>query len=309
MTCKQNKFPTVSVCVITYNHESHIGQCLQSILDQKTDFKFEVIVGDDASTDSTRDILEDFAAKYPDIIRPIYRTENVGTNANYLEVHTAARGKYVAHCDGDDFWLPGKLSYQYQVMERNPTLSQCWTCANLCDNSGQRIGTFPSWLARSIYPKIVTARMVASSYALVGQHSTQMYRRDFYTPDIRAGEVTLDFWLAFLLATKGPAYYSKKKLSSYRMTESPSITRSKTRTRATVDILSRHLSDIIRNYSEYAGAAKANLVVRRFFSRIRNHDTTAIDKSIEENGDIRADWKYVLSSFLFFTAQKFNFKR
>ena len=151
--------------------------------------------------------------------------------------------------------------------------------------------------------------MVASSYALVGQHSTQMYRRDFYTPDIRAGEVTLDFWLAFLLATKGPAYYSKKKLSSYRMTESPSITRSKTRTRATVDILSRHLSDIIRNYSEYAGAAKANLVVRRFFSRIRNHDTTAIDKSIEENGDIRADWKYVLSSFLFFTAQKFNFKR
>lgn len=221
----------------------------------------------------------------------------------------AARGKYAAHCDGDDFWLPGKLSYQYEILERNQTLSQCWTCANLCDDSGRKIGVFPSWIARAIYPKTITAKMIASSYALVGQHSTQMYRRDFYTPDLRPGEVTLDYWLAFLLATRGSAHYSKKILSNYRMTESRSITRARDSKRTTVDVLSRHLNDIIEKYPEYAGAAKANMVVRRLFSRFRSHDTTEIDSFLRKNGRIRANWAYVVLSFFLFAAQKLSFRR
>jgi glycosyltransferase involved in cell wall biosynthesis len=123
------KLPKVSVCVITYNHEKHIHQCLQSILDQEVDFDFEVIVGDDFSIDSTSAIVEYFTNRYPLIIRSYKQPYNTGGTKNLIDICAMANGEYIAHCDGDDFWLPGKLNDQILFLEKNPNVSGVFTNA------------------------------------------------------------------------------------------------------------------------------------------------------------------------------------
>ena len=95
----------ISVCVIAYNHELYIAQCLQSIIDQRCSFNFEIVVRDDCSQDNTLEIIKDFKVKYPDIVRLIEATENLGANKNILAVFSAAKGEFLALCEGDDYWL------------------------------------------------------------------------------------------------------------------------------------------------------------------------------------------------------------
>lgn len=119
----------VSVICLTYNHEKYIRKCLDGFVMQKTSFRFEVLINDDASTDHTADIIREYEAKYPDIIKPVYQTENqyskhVGIVKTFLV--PKVRGKYVAFCEGDDYWSDrSKLQLQYEAMERNPDCSLC----------------------------------------------------------------------------------------------------------------------------------------------------------------------------------------
>lgn len=116
----------VSVIVITYNHSQYIRQCLDSILMQKTSFPFEVLVGDDCSTDDTQEILREYLDKYPNIFRMELREENLGPTKNAYELFFKARGKYLAHCEGDDYWTDeNKLQLQFEIMEKMPGLSAC----------------------------------------------------------------------------------------------------------------------------------------------------------------------------------------
>ncbi|MCI5779181.1 MAG: glycosyltransferase [Lentisphaeria bacterium] len=126
-----NTTPMVSVCCITYNHEPYIRDCLEGFLMQKTDFPFEVLIHDDASTDRTADIIREYEAKYPDIIKPIYQTENQyskGVKVSMVYNYPRAQGKYIALCEGDDYWIdPNKLQRQYDFMETHPEYSVCST--------------------------------------------------------------------------------------------------------------------------------------------------------------------------------------
>ena len=130
----------VSVCVVTYNQEKYIAECLQSLVDQKTDFKFEIIVGEDCSTDNTKAIVEEFQKKYPDIIRPMFHESNVGAVGNMLAAYRAAKGKYIAHVDGDDLALPYKLQYQFNALEKNPDCMICSHDVNLINAAGKDLG-------------------------------------------------------------------------------------------------------------------------------------------------------------------------
>ena len=96
--------PMVSVIVVTYNHEKYIAKALDSILKQKTKFLFEILVGDDASTDSTTQIVLDYQKKYPSIVRVVLHDKNVGAARNSYDTMKLSRGKYLASCEGDDFW-------------------------------------------------------------------------------------------------------------------------------------------------------------------------------------------------------------
>ena len=122
--------PLVSVICTTYNHSAYIRQCLEGIMMQKTNFSFEVLVHDDASTDNTADIVREFEERYPDILYPIYQKENQysrGIKIGQAFLYPRARGKYIAECEGDDYWTdPLKLQKQVDFMEAHPAYSMCF---------------------------------------------------------------------------------------------------------------------------------------------------------------------------------------
>ena len=107
----------VSVAMTAYNQEKFIAQSLESIINQKCDFNYEIIIGEDCSTDQTRDIIKDYQQKYPEIVKPIFRDNNVGAQQNSVEVIHATRGKFIAFCEGDDYWVDtSKLQKQVDHM-------------------------------------------------------------------------------------------------------------------------------------------------------------------------------------------------
>jgi len=165
--------PKVSVCVVTYNQEDYIGQCLQSVVDQVTDFDFEIIVGDDCSTDSTRSIVTDFCTRYPEKVRPIFHSKNVGPYLNYLHVHEAATGRYVAHIDGDDYALAGKLQAQVDVLDADPACNVVWHPVDTLCSDGTLRG---SYAARAGVPPLQFNRLDQINFILIGAHSSKMYR-------------------------------------------------------------------------------------------------------------------------------------
>lgn len=108
----------VSVCMITYNHERFIAEALDSVFAQKTFFNYEIVIGVDYSSDRTRDIVEDYVTKYPEKIKPLYYTENVGLKRNFVETLGRCQGEFVAVLSGDDFWTePSKLQKQVEFLE------------------------------------------------------------------------------------------------------------------------------------------------------------------------------------------------
>jgi glycosyltransferase involved in cell wall biosynthesis len=110
--------PLVSVHMITYNHAPYIAQAIECVLAQKTDFPFELIIGEDCSTDGTREIVFDYAKRHPDIIRVITSDKNVGMKANSFRTTQAGRGRYIAYCEGDDYWhRDDKLQLQAEYLE------------------------------------------------------------------------------------------------------------------------------------------------------------------------------------------------
>ena len=119
----------VTIRCLTYNHEQYIRQCLDGFVMQKTNFRFEAIVHDDASTDGTVEIIREYAEKYPDIIKPIFETENQyskrdGSIGRIMNEHT--HGKYIAICEGDDYWTdPYKLQKQVDFLESHPDYVMC----------------------------------------------------------------------------------------------------------------------------------------------------------------------------------------
>ena len=138
--------PLVSICTTTYQHRRYIRQTLDSFLSQKTDFPFEILVHDDCSGDGTVEILEEYARRYPDVVCPVFEKENQyskGVPINETFNFPRARGKYIALCEGDDFWCDdGKLQAQADYMESHPDCTFCFTNGYIVEES-QSFG--PDW--------------------------------------------------------------------------------------------------------------------------------------------------------------------
>lgn len=123
--------PLVSICCITYNHANLIRGCIEGFLMQKTDFPLEVLIHDDCSTDGTTEIIKEYEKKYPDLIFPLYENVNQYSNGKAGEIdffnYKRARGKYIAYCEGDDWWTdPNKLQKQVDFLETHPDYSVCY---------------------------------------------------------------------------------------------------------------------------------------------------------------------------------------
>lgn len=128
-TCRDR--PLVSICCVTYNHESFIRDAIEGFLIQKTSFSLEIIIHDDASTDSTAKIVKEYVKKYPNLITPIFQMENQyskGIKPFYKFILPIARGKYIAICEGDDYWIdPYKLQKQVNYLEYYQDITMVFT--------------------------------------------------------------------------------------------------------------------------------------------------------------------------------------
>lgn len=124
--------PLVTICCITYNHAAYIRECLNGFLMQETNFKFEVVIHDDASTDETQSIIKEYCEKYPNVFSPIFQHVNQYSRGIKSIIQTFCvpqfRGKYVAMCEGDDYWIdPYKLQKQVDFLESHPDYGMCYT--------------------------------------------------------------------------------------------------------------------------------------------------------------------------------------
>ena len=134
--------PLVSIICLTYNHAEYIRQCLEGFLMQQTDFSFEIIVHDDASTDGTAIIVKEYAEKYPDRFVPVLQTVNQysqGVSIGKTFLYPLAKGKYIAECEGDDYWTdPLKLQRQVDFLENHPDYVLCSTdCMMMVEKTGE----------------------------------------------------------------------------------------------------------------------------------------------------------------------------
>jgi glycosyltransferase involved in cell wall biosynthesis/RimJ/RimL family protein N-acetyltransferase len=126
--------PIVSVFVMVYNHEIFLADCLDGLLMQKCNFNFDIVVGEDCSVDNSREILLDYQNKYPGKFKLLLHKNNIGANQNQLEVLKNCKGKYIAFCEGDDYWTdPLKLQKQVDFLEGNPDYSMC--CGGYISNN------------------------------------------------------------------------------------------------------------------------------------------------------------------------------
>ena len=132
--------PIVSICCICYNHESYIKNALDGFVMQKTNFPFNIVISDDCSKDDTRKIIERYKAKYPNLICDISPDKNMGAIQNFLYVQQNATGKYIAICEGDDYWTdPYKLQKQVDFLESHPDFSMCCHGADVLNETSRNI--------------------------------------------------------------------------------------------------------------------------------------------------------------------------
>lgn len=208
---KENKIK-VSVCVTTYNQEQYIGECLESIVTQECDFDFEVIVGEDCSTDNTRAIVQEYAYRYPNIVKPIFHNKNVGGEANYFIVHNQAKGDYICIIDGDDYALPGKLQVQADFMDNNPKFNIIWHAVAVQDKNGMRESDY---LPSKLYPKTGFRQGDILAIGSVGCHSSKMYRSELRNNVFNSSEI-IDFYLDVKHIGNGYGGYINEIFGVYR---------------------------------------------------------------------------------------------
>ncbi len=206
----------VSVNCITYNHEKYIANAIEGFLMQKTNFEYEVLIGEDCSTDNTRKIVESYIEKYPNIMRLITSEKNVGGRQNGRRLHENSRGKYIAICEGDDFWTdPNKLQKQVDYLESHPECTLCFHAANIVNETGMPTGKLVRPYKNSTI--ILMEDIIAGGGEFCATASLMFLKRTMVNPprfflEAHVGDYPMQMWTAY----QGTAYYIDEMMSSYR---------------------------------------------------------------------------------------------
>ena len=210
-----SELPLVSVCTITYNHERFIAKAIEGVVSQKCNFRFEMVIGEDGSKDRTREIVAEYAAKYPDIIVPLFAEKNLGAKANATNSLMNCRGKYIAFLEGDDYWTdPTKLQRQFDFMEANPDYTLCFTRVDVIDNEGNE--------APSPYPPITQEDFSLEDVVMTEKSfipTPTMFFRNIFPrplPDFYVNAMSGDIAMHLLLGDKGKIRCLPGKTGIYR---------------------------------------------------------------------------------------------
>jgi len=205
----------VSVSIITYNHEKYLRACLESIVTQKCDFDFEIVVGEDCSPDNTRAVLKEFQQKYPHVIKPIYQEKNVGHYQNFIDVIDQCQGEYIANIDGDDCMLPGKLQKQVDFLDEH---SECAVVFHNLRFIGALITTEAYNNSLDEKSCIVDINDFVDKGLAHWGNASKMYRRSSYPPEgtLSALKCIGDQHLHLQNARTGKVAYLAEVLGLYR---------------------------------------------------------------------------------------------
>ena len=224
--------PLVSIGCTTYNQEPYIRQCIEGFLMQKTNFPFEIIINDDCSTDGTTEIIKEYEKQYPNLINAIYHSENQqsrGVRSVYFEyVFPAARGKYMAMCEGDDYWTdPLKLQKQVDFLEKYNEYSLVYSKVKVVNGQG----TLMNYFGRED-----TFDSLLSQGSHISTPST-CFRLHFYKKFLKEVGIHSDWEMTDFPLWLFIAYYSKIKymdvvFASYRVLENSASNRNNFHNRA-----------------------------------------------------------------------------
>lgn len=205
--------PVISVCLITYNQAEFIEQALKSILMQRHPYTWEIIIADDYSTDRTREIINNYYSQYSETIKLLFQPKNVGPPKNYIDLLRAAKGKYVAYLEGDDYWTDElKLDKQVKFLEQNKDFVACFHNVSRLQN-GQLNGV--------VYPndrkvEVEFTDLAKGDYL---KSCSLMYRNSIETIDplINFQIPSEDTSLGLCLLQKGKAYFMNETMATYRL--------------------------------------------------------------------------------------------
>jgi len=213
----------VSICCITYNHERYIRDAIEGFLMQKTNFKYEILIHDDASTDDTANIIREYEKRFPDLIKPIYQKENQyskGASVVIEYVLKKVKGKYIALCEGDDYWTnPYKLQKQVDFLEKNQKFSMCFHNVKVVDENKNillnHVQFNPKEKKVNYLEDIIPANYIPTCSVVFRNHLINY--SDFEV--LSNGLYFTDFVIHILNAKEGPIYYFNEDMAVYRVTE------------------------------------------------------------------------------------------
>jgi glycosyltransferase involved in cell wall biosynthesis len=204
--------PKVSIVTTTHNQEAYVRQAFDSFVAQQTSFPVEIVVADDASTDATPSIIREYTSRYPHLFRPILRSENLGLNLNLTGALSAARGEYIALCEGDDYWIdPLKLSKQVAFLDRHPGTAVCFHPVRVVwEDAYAKDSKFP--------PPHLRGNVSVEALILMNfiQTNSVVYRRLERYDDIPADVMPLDWHLHVRHAAHGGIAMLPETMAVYR---------------------------------------------------------------------------------------------
>jgi glycosyltransferase involved in cell wall biosynthesis len=284
----------VSVAMITYNQEKFIAQALESVLMQETDFNYEVIIGDDCSTDGTRDIVRRYAESYPEKIVALLHPKNLGpANSpgmnNFTAVLRTCRGQYIALLEGDDYWTdPCKLQKQVEFLELHVECSIC--CHKVLRKNEENEDEnylFPSIEGNRILSK---DQLYGNTYI---QTCSVMFKNIFREEliDILQGFRVGDLPLFYFYAQKGCIAYLDELMAAYRI-HVGGVWSKRTNYEKLVDVLDTNIK--LRKQFRIRGAKKLDEEIIKYI--------ISIIKYFEEENNLDGMKKYLVRSYLYFSS-------
>lgn len=214
----------VSVRCTVYNHEPYLRKCLDGFVIQQTNFRFEVIIHEDASTDNSASIIREYAEKYPEIIKPIFQKENQWSKHDgsiRRIMNEACVGKYISVCEGDDYWIdPYKLQMQFDYLESHPDHSLCFHAHKTCDTSDNLLSEEHRYDIDIDSVPITSILLVGGGFMTT---NSMFYRKEklVYYDWMKKSPVGDYVWM-LSLALNGKVGYINKVMSCYRVMSSGS---------------------------------------------------------------------------------------
>ncbi len=203
--------------MITYNHAAFIGQAIESVVAQKGDFDLELVIGEDCSKDTTRAVIEQYQARYPEIIKLITSPQNVGMQPNFIRTYEACTGEYVAMLEGDDYWVDEhKLQDQLTLLQSNPKLVMCFAGCAEVSTEGQLLkdNYVPEPFRRTLTQQDVVGGFCPPTL-------TALFRNRAIPslPESFAHVANGDYFLFSMLTGYGDAAYLPRVVAHYRRHE------------------------------------------------------------------------------------------